>query len=99
MVMQEHIMINAICPNVVRTNISTSVFYETLQAKGILTPMETLIEQFESLMGADKRTGLIIECGPKGVSLREPVDFMDVESEESCEMLKARGTRLYGLDD
>src|ERR1700760_2624619 len=99
MVVQEHITINAICPNVVRTNISTSEFYGALKAKGILTPMETLIEQFESLMGVDKRTGFIVECGPRGVRWREPLDFMDVESEETCNMLRARGTRLYGLDE
>jgi hypothetical protein len=97
MVVHENITINAICPNVVRTGISSSAFYDEMEAKKILTPMETLIEQFGLLLGADKRTGSIVECGPKGVSLREPLSYIDVESEEACDMLRIRGARLYGL--
>jgi hypothetical protein len=85
---------NAICPNVVRTNISSDTFYSKLEAKGLLTPMESLIEVFESLLGTNKATGEIYEVGPKGIQDRPEVEYMDDETKELCELLLERATPL-----
>jgi len=83
MVEGENITINGICPNIVRTNISSSSFYDQMEAKKLLTPMETLLGQFEELMGVNKQTGSIIECGPGGaMARRQDQGYMDRESEE-----------------
>jgi hypothetical protein len=90
----EKITINAICPNVVRTNISSSAFYEQLDAKGLLTPMESLIEVFESLLGTNKASGEIYEVGPRGIQDRPAVEYMDNETQDLCELLLERARPL-----
>jgi hypothetical protein len=97
MVVAENITVNAICPNIVQTNISSGTFYQSVAEKDLLTPVETLLEQFDALMGINQRTGLTVECGPRGVSFRESPEYLDVESKECCEMLGQRGALLYGL--
>jgi hypothetical protein len=52
---------NAVCPNVIRTNISAPVFYDKLDDMGLLTPMEGLIEAFESMLGSNGTSGEIFE--------------------------------------
>jgi hypothetical protein len=52
---------NAVCPNVIRTNISSPAFYDKLDSMGLLTPMEGLIEAFESILGANNTSGEIFE--------------------------------------
>jgi hypothetical protein len=85
---------NAICPNVVRTGISSKAFYEQLEPGGLLTPMESLIEVFESLLGSNKASGEIYEVGPKGIQDRPATDYMDSETQELCELLLERGRPL-----
>jgi hypothetical protein len=99
MISGERITLNAICPNVVQTGISTAAFYESMSSKNLLTPMETMMEQFQLLMGHDERNGLIVECGPDGANPREQVGHIDVRSKEACDMLEGRGARLYGLSN
>jgi NAD(P)-dependent dehydrogenase (short-subunit alcohol dehydrogenase family) len=97
MISAERITLNAICPNVVQTSISSAAFYEAVASNNALTPMETLMEQFQGLMGANNRNGLIVECGPNGAALRDQVEYMDEKSKLACDMLEARGEKLYGL--
>ena len=52
---------NAVCPNVIRTNISSPAFYNKLDGMGLLTPMEGLIEAFESMLGSNDTSGEIFE--------------------------------------
>lgn len=81
---EEKIALNAICPNVVRTHISTDAFYDQLEPKGLLVPMEYLTKTYEGWLGDDKNSGQLVECGPKGCRVAEPPEFMDKESEELC---------------
>ena len=60
---EEKITLNAVCPNVIRTNISTPAFYDSLEEKGLLTPMEPLLEAFESLLGTSETSGECFEIG------------------------------------
>jgi hypothetical protein len=52
---------NAVCPNVIRTNISSPAFYDKLDAMGLLTPMEGVVEAFESMLGSNNTSGEIFE--------------------------------------
>ncbi|KAK5732719.1 hypothetical protein LTR17_010274 [Elasticomyces elasticus] len=91
---EEGITLNAVCPNVVRTNISTDSFYSQLESQGLLTPMESVIEAFERLLDG-KESGVCLEVGPKGnVVLREPAKHLDPESGKIMEMLYHRGRPL-----
>jgi hypothetical protein len=91
----EGITLNAICPNVVKTGISTSDFYETLEAQNLLTPMESLLGVFESLLGEDKRSGEIFEVGPKGVQTRDAPEPMDRDTATVLKLIQERGRPLH----
>jgi hypothetical protein len=65
-----------------------------MEAKDLLTPMESLIEVFESLLGTNKASGEIYEVGPKGIQDRPAVEYMDRETQELCELLLERGRPL-----
>lgn len=89
---------NAICPNVIRTNISTGTFYDTLEQKNLLTPIEGVIETFEKLLGTDT-SGEIFEIGPhyksEGAKPRKAPEYLDKESEQVFDMLYERGRPLH----
>jgi len=95
----EKITLNAVCPNVIRTNISTPAFYEKMEAEGLLTPIEGVVEAFESLLGDNTESGECLEIGPnyaKGQGIVKPkfVEFVDKESERSFEVLEPRGRSM-----
>jgi hypothetical protein len=89
---------NAICPNVIRTNISTGPFYDSLEKEGLLTPIEGVIETFEKLL-AEPTSGEIFEIGPhynkEGAVPRKAPEYLDKESEKTFEMLYHRGRPLH----
>jgi NAD(P)-dependent dehydrogenase (short-subunit alcohol dehydrogenase family) len=98
----ESIILNAVCPNVIRTNISTGAFYDTLEKDGILTPIEGVVETFEKLLDAGKgRSGEILEIGPKygkdgeGAVPRKGAEYLDKESAEVFRRLGERGRPLH----
>ncbi|KAF4454813.1 15-hydroxyprostaglandin dehydrogenase, partial [Fusarium albosuccineum] len=61
----EHkITLNAICPGIVRTSISSGDFYEKVNRDGLLVPMQSIMDSFEALMGANTASGDAIEVLP-----------------------------------
>ncbi|KXL41324.1 hypothetical protein M433DRAFT_139067 [Acidomyces richmondensis BFW] len=92
---EEDITLNAVCPNVIRTNISTSAFYDTLEARGLLTPMKPVIDAFETFLD-EKISGECLEVGPTGeVVNRAPANHLDQESTEVLQALYKRGHALH----
>lgn len=91
----EGITLNAICPNVVRTAISSSDFYDKCEAEKLLTPMQSLLDVFESLLGEDGRSGQIFEVGPHGMQTRDAPEPMDADTGVLMGMLKERGKVLH----
>lgn len=93
---EEGITVNAVCPNVVRTNISTSAFYDSMEAMGLLTPMGGVVSAIEMCLNSDI-SGEILEAGPKGGFVRRaPAEHLDDSSSKACEVLHQRGLRLQG---
>ncbi|QDS74122.1 hypothetical protein FKW77_009883 [Venturia effusa] len=92
----EGITLNAICPNIVKTGISTSEFYDKCEAENLVIPMQSILDVFDSLLGEDGRSGQIFEVGPRGVRTRDAPEPMDAESARSMEMLKER-TKVFCL--
>jgi len=95
----EKITLNAITPNVIRTNISTPAFYDKLEAEGLLTPIEGVVDAFESLLGDNPESGECFEIGPnyaKGQGIVKPkfVEFVDDESKRTFDVLEPRGRPL-----
>lgn len=62
----ESITLNAICPNVVRTNISTNEFYDSLEAQNSLVPMNNVVEAFERCLDTDI-SGETLEVEPSSI--------------------------------
>lgn len=92
---EEGITMNAVCPNVIRTNISAPAFYELLESKGVLTPMKGLIEAFESMLGSSSVSGEIFEVGPNGgYQIRPAQEFMDVESKAAIDAIYERARHM-----
>jgi hypothetical protein len=91
----ERITINAVCPNIVRTNISSTAFYEVVSKKELFTPMESMVKIFDSLLGSDPRNGCTFECGPQGVQLREPPEYMDEATKEACNLIQERSAVMH----
>lgn len=90
---------NSVNPNVIRTNISTGAFYDTLEKEKLLTPIEGVIDTFEKLLGPDKTSGEIFEIGPhyseQGAVKRPAPEYLDKDSEKVFDLLYERGLRLH----
>ncbi|KAK5133285.1 hypothetical protein LTR08_008019 [Meristemomyces frigidus] len=92
---EEFITLNAVCPNVVRTKISVSTFYDKLESEDLLTPMKPVITAFEQFLDGDV-SGECMEAGPKGNLVRRaPAEHLDRESGAIMEMLYERAHALH----
>ena len=86
---------NAVCPNVVRTHISTDVFYDKIEAEGLLTPLKGVVDAFESFLDNDT-SGECMEVGPKGgFQAKDPTPHLDKESTRVLDMIYERSHRLH----
>lgn len=78
-----------------RTNISTSAFYDQLEAKGLLTPMEPVIQTFAAFLDGSM-SGECIEVGPDGKpQKKDGAPYLDPRSKEVCDLLYHRGRPLH----
>ncbi|KAK4995925.1 hypothetical protein LTR66_004363 [Elasticomyces elasticus] len=92
---EEGITLNAVCPNVIRTNISSGAFYDKLEEQGLLTPMDGVVEAYESMLGSSDVSGELFEVGPKGGYKTRPAqEYLDEPSEKVCELLYHRAHPL-----
>lgn len=96
---EEGITFNAVCPNVVRTAISTPAFYDKLESENLLTPLESVPDAFEKLLGKSKDSGNCYETGPnyrsQGVIETNGPPFLDDESAAVFDRLYERGKPLH----
>lgn len=96
---QEKITLNAICPNVIRTGISTGEFYDSIEKQGLLTPIEGVVETFEKLLGENSSSGECFEIGPHykttGAVPRKAPEYLDKESETVCDLIYQRSLKLH----
>ena len=88
---EEDILLNAVCPNKIRTNIGTAASYEKAEKAGCLVPMEKLLEAYEMLMAKEGEYAMVsgecLEVAPKiGVRLAPKVPFVNEESRISSEI-------------
>ncbi|EME44180.1 hypothetical protein DOTSEDRAFT_53364 [Dothistroma septosporum NZE10] len=89
------ITLNAICPNVVRTNISTEAFYSDMQAKELLVPMETVVEAFARCLDTDI-SGETLEIEPRsGITHRSAPEPLDRDAADTLALLHVRGSPLH----
>ena len=90
---------NAVCPNIVRTGISTEAFYDLAEKQNLLAPIEGVVETFEKLLGANATSGECFEIGPNykktGAAPRKQPEYLDQETETSCEMIYQRSLKLH----
>ena len=93
---EEGMTLNAVCPHVARTSISTSGFYDSLQEKGLLTPMQGIVDAFLQCVDRGDQSGECLEIGPvDGVSLREAPAVLNEESKVVNGLLYTRGHPLH----
>lgn len=88
----QHITLNAICPGIVKTNISTGDWYEKVEKEGLFVPMDSVMECFESLLGANKTSGEAIEVlsGNAGWRIKERASYTNDKCKESVELTHNR---------
>jgi len=93
---EESITLNAVCPHVARTSISTSDFYDSLQEKSLLTPMQGIVDAFMQFVDRGDQSGECLEIGPvDGIKLREAPAVLNKESEMLNDLLYERGHPLH----
>jgi NAD(P)-dependent dehydrogenase (short-subunit alcohol dehydrogenase family) len=91
----EGMVLSAVAPNVVRTSISSSIFYDGMEKQNLLTPMEGVLDAFKEILEGDD-SGQVYECGPKGgVVTRDRTEYLDEESEKCCDLLLERARGLH----
>ncbi|KAF5266768.1 hypothetical protein FOXYS1_2380 [Fusarium oxysporum] len=85
---EEAITLNAICPTIVKTGISTGDFYDKADAKGLLITVESLVKAFENLLGDCETSGEAIEIlpGDDGSMIKERPEY----SNEKCKANEPR---------
>jgi NAD(P)-dependent dehydrogenase (short-subunit alcohol dehydrogenase family) len=92
---EEGVLMSAVAPNVVRTNITKGTFYDTLEGLGLLTPMEGVMSAFEAILDGDE-SGIVYECGPRGGwTKREVAEYLDKETTTLCGMLDEAKRSLH----
>ena len=95
---EEQIALNAVCPHVLRTGISTASFYDDVEVKGLLTPIEGVVETFEKFIDSDM-SGECLEIGPVGgPTIRGAPEVLNKESEQLNELLYHRGRPLQQVE-
>jgi hypothetical protein len=94
---EEKITLNAICPNIVRTNISTGDYYDRAEKQGLLISTESLVEAFESLLGPNAASGEAIEIlpGNDGFRTKEEPEYTNDKVKQSVEMTLHRSHRSH----
>lgn len=96
---EEKITLNSVNPNVVRTNISNSAFYDKLEGTGLLTPVSSVVDAFERLLGANDASGECYEVGPhwekQGPVTRGPPEYLDEETRQTMELVYQRARPLH----
>ena len=91
----EGIVLSAVAPNLVRTNLREPNYYDSLEQQGLLTPMEGVMSAFQAILDGEE-SGVVYECGPRGGwTRREGAEYLDKESEVLCKMLDGPTRRLH----
>lgn len=90
LVIDDKITLNAICPGIVRTAISTGDFHDKAEEKGLLVGPKILIESFESLLGTNTTSGETIEVLPDGYLIKKGAEYTNERCKESVEMTYQR---------
>ena len=94
----EAITLNAICPNVVRTSISTEAFYSDMEARCLLVPMETVVQAFERCLDTDI-SGETLEIEPhSGITHRSAPEPFDKDAKDTLSLLHIRGSPLHAAE-
>lgn len=79
-----------------RTGISSGEFYDKVEREGLLVPMQGILDGFAHLMGENRESGEVFECGPKGGFVkRSPPEYLDEESGRSCDLIYERALKLH----
>lgn len=94
---EENITLNAICPNIVRTGISTGDFYDKADARGLCISVDSLVESFEFLLGDNPVSGEAIEIlpGKEGHRIKERPEYTTDTVKESVELTLHRSHRSH----
>ena len=92
--------LNAVCPNITQTSISSPTFYAKAKDAGVLVPIENVVEAVVSFLEGGPRTdktGFTVEVGPRGTRETSAEEPMDEESRLSCEIIQQRSRPLQLL--
>lgn len=91
----EQISLNAICPGVVKTSISTAAFYDIMEERKLLVPIADVVAAFEQCLDSDI-SGETFEIEPRsGVVVRAGLEPLDQDTAETLAVLKLRGAPLH----
>ena len=82
---EENITLNAVCPNKIRTGITSAAAFDESEKQGLVVPMKDVLEAFEKLLpGGEYGDGSAecLEVAPK-IGIRRVEEWMPFVNEES----------------
>ncbi|KAF2728722.1 NAD(P)-binding protein [Polyplosphaeria fusca] len=99
------ILMNAVCPNIVRTNIEGEEYYAAAERKGLIVPMQNVLDCFDHVLSS-KVSGEVFEVGPDGEGgseekwvVREGLEYLDKKTERSVTLLEEEKVRRVEVTD
>ncbi|EXJ92464.1 hypothetical protein A1O3_01015 [Capronia epimyces CBS 606.96] len=93
---REQITLNAVCPSVVRTTMtSTSGFSEKLDRLGLLTPMSSVIDAYKSMLGNSQVSGECFEAGPHGYKIKSAAEYSDEDMKRTMAIISENRQPLH----
>ncbi|CAK4031368.1 Monensin polyketide synthase ketoacyl reductase [Lecanosticta acicola] len=91
----EAITLNAVCPNIVKTNISTNAFYDQVEPLNLLVPMSSVVEAFERCLDSEILGETLEVETHSGIIHRSAPEPLDNAAVESLGMLHRRAAPLH----
>jgi len=91
----EGITVNAVAPNITRSNLAPSEVFDAVHALGRLTPNENVTAAFLSYLGDNRDNGLLKEVSMNDVFVRPVPHPMNVQVTENVNLLSEGNKAAY----
>lgn len=91
---REQITLNAVCPAVIRTGM-TSAFSNKMDDLGLLTPMASVIEAYQKMLGDSDVSGECFEAGPQGPEIIASIGYSSDGMRRTMEMISENRLPLH----
>lgn len=83
----ENITVNAVCPNVTRTNLVPGEVFDIFENQNLVTPIDTVTKAFLSFLGDSQDNGEMVEVSIDTIAKRQPEPDLNAAVTSNIAML------------